>query len=283
MLARDNFPQSFGNLSFNAHSDVGGPGPQAEPEWSPELIDSKLSKGEKVDLSILTREQRLAVINTYLESKNVRGLEGIGDATKGQIECIGINNFTPDNFVARLDFQAVVGASGKPFNHLLYFSANTAKQQGVIVVPVVECAQTNEQFVLLVTEWRPVLGRFVTGFTRGFPDAKNFMESKPVKNGLKELNEETGLLSDSRAVVTQQKHIADVLENTGTHNVVNAVVELHIAVDETLMKQLRHHVHTEENVGATVQTVLVKPREAFGLLEDQHSLSALAKWFAKQD
>lgn len=270
---------ALANIFFAADRDQGSSQARLDEHWDALTIAHVLSHGETIDLSSLSRDKRLEIINTFLEAHDLRALEGLGDATKGQIEFVGINRFTPDKYVARVDFQAKVGASGDFFNHLVFFSAHSATQQGVIVIPIIECVETGEKFLLLVKEWRAPIGRLVTGFVRGFPDVTDIMESKPIKNALKELNEETGLISNHRAQFSDHQHIADVIENSGSHNVVNAVISLHITVDRDLMKQLHHHIHTDAGEESLIQTILVKPADAFKVLEDQHSLAALAKWF----
>ena len=248
-------------------------------DFSPGGIDALLLRGEKVDLSMLSRQERLEVINDWLAVNGLRLLEGLGDSAKGQMEWVGINAFIPDRFVARVDFEAQLASGGKVnrFNHLVFLNCNSLRQGGALIVALVEPEKNPaDRYVLLVKQFRPVIGRETLELPRGFPDADDFLASKPVQTALRELEEETQLLSQHRDAVREISEVGAVYENTGTANIKNTVFKMRVVLSPALMEQAAHHMHHEPS-GHAVRTYLLPVAEALAVLEDQHSLAALAK------
>lgn len=245
---------------------------------SPKKILSHLRAGGRVNLSHLNRRERLNVINNFLTQQNLRSLEGVGEASKGEMEFIGINKFSPDKFVSRIDFQAVVGKGKEKlkFNHLSFISSNTAMGDGAIIVPFISTPKMKgEPYVVLVRQYRAVLGRETIELARGFPDMEDFLSSKPMKTALRELEEETGIVSrDCMSFDIQE--MKPVYENTSTHNVRNSVYKIKITVTKEDMAKLSNRVMTED-FGHKLKTLLVPASKAFNMLEDNHSISALAR------
>ncbi len=242
-------------------------------------ISEELERGESVDLSNMPREQRLQVINAFLESKNLRALEGLGDAGKGQMEFIGINSFAPDRFVARVDFQTALGEGEKrnTFNHLNFISANTAVTSGMVTVPVVRVEGESQEYVVLVRHYRPTIGKDTVELTRGFPDKDDIMLSKPVKAALRELEEETGLVSESAGALSITQ-VGKHYENSGTTNVCNDIYRVDISMTPEQFNAVQGR-RVVEGSGLEIKTILATPREAMDLLEDDHSIAALARVF----
>lgn len=270
--------RQFPTLAADTDNGGGLSAPKPDSDLSPEQILLQLDAGNSVDLSHLNRGQRLGVINNFLSSQNLRALEGLGDASRGEMEFVGINKFSPDRFVARLDFETVVGEGEKQakFNHLNFITSNTALGDGVVTVPLISVADAgSEQYVVLVRQFRPVLGRGTIELARGFPNPDDFLDSKPMKAALRELEEETGIVSD-RGNTFDIQEMKPVYENTGTHNVRNSIFKISITVTSDEMEKMQRHV-TVEPSGHKVQTLLVPVDTAFKLLEDNHSLAALAR------
>jgi len=84
---------------------------------------------------------------------------------------------------------------------ILHFNFDTDQARGAIVIPVLESTSHSSDVapqLLLIEEFRPALGEKIIGFPRGFPASEvKANEQHATKLALKELNEETGILSGS--------------------------------------------------------------------------------------
>jgi len=249
-------------------------------EFSPESMLSRLEAGEKIDLSAIPRQERLSVINDFLKSQNLKPLAGLGDASEGQIEFTGINGFSPDpvqpgKFLTRVDFQATVGAGEKTiqFNHLCMINANTAELSGVVIAPVIRVGGSDEMYVALVQQFRPVQGETTLEVPRGFPDPKDLMASKPFQGAMRELQEETKLLDDGQKINTVA--LGTSAENTGTSNISNDVVAVVIDISAEDFEKIQSRVVSDHETGQQIGTVLVPLEKSMGFVTDAHSQAAL--------
>ena len=244
-------------------------------QFTPEKIKATLEQGNPVDLSILSREVRLSVINDFLVSEKLRPLEGLGDKAKGQIEFTGINKYAPDKFVARLDFQSeVVQANGSTFafNHLNFIGANTSVASGAIVIPIISVEGSSQHHLILVEQFRNVIGRTTFELPRGFVDPKDTLQSKPIQTALRELNEEAGVTANT---VKEVRMIGEMYENTGTSNIICNIVMVRMVLSQEQFESYSARI-SREDVGSAVRTKVVPISEANNFLKDQHSLAAMA-------
>lgn len=242
-----------------------------------------------VDLSHLPRTARLAAINDILRRYNLRPLEGILDASQQQMEILGINSFTPDPFVSRVDFKMSCGktdAQGNDitFNHLVFINAQTHDSSGVVIVPILQCENTVEDFILLVRTGRPTMGKLIYELPRGFSDSQDTISSKSLASAVaaahRELKEETGLSQMIQS--SSYIRLKDTYENTGTHNVKNYNVALIMKVTSRQLDSLISsidHKETESGIGLCIRAVPLS--QAFGLLHDNHSITALSCWLSR--
>lgn len=239
-------------------------------------IQASLQNGRPVDLSRMPRFKRLELINSFLEANSLRPLEGLGDSSQGQIEFVGINGVTPDPFkpgafVTRVDFQC-----NKPhpegFNHLAFFNASTTKHSGVIIVPVI-----NNEYILMVQQYRPALGRTTVEIPRGFTaDLGNPNAVKSYGAAIAELHQETGIdLSKTPHQVLKE---FTLLENSGTSNIVNAVLTIGIKLPEAQVQAINDRVVQDlDNLDQRIKTILVRREQLAGLVNDNHTAAALFK------
>jgi hypothetical protein len=239
-------------------------------------INTSLQNGRPVDLSRMPRFERLQLINAFLEANALRPLEGLGDSSQGQIEFVGINGITPDPFrpgafVTRVDFQC-----NKPrpegYNHLAFFNAGTTKHSGVIIVPVI-----NDEFVLMVQQYRPALGRVTLEIPRGFTaDLGNPNEIKSYGAALKELHQETGI--DLTQIPHQVRKEFTLFENTGTSNIANAALTIGIQLSPNQLELLNNRVVQDlADLDQRIKTILVSKVQLGGLVNDNHTAAALFK------
>lgn len=238
--------------------------------------DQKLKSGQPVNLSHLPRAERLKVINQILDSNSLRALEGIGDSSQGQIEFVGINAITPDPvkpgaFVTRVDFQC-----NKPqpegFNHLSFFNAGATMHSGVVILPVV-----NDQYILMIQQFRPVIGRSTIEIPRGFAaDLGDPNQIKSYGAALIELAQETGV--DLRKTDHKVTKEFSLYENTGTSNILNAVLVINLKLSEDQLKQIHSRIiNDSDEIGQSIKTLLVPVSEVKGITQDNHTAAALFK------
>ena len=227
-----------------------------------------------LDLSRFNRRDRLAIINYILEGLNLKPLAGLGDFTKGQIEFIGINKIKIDPFVCRFDFMAI-GASGKVFNHLCLFNANTAAGSGAIAVVII-----NNDSLLLIEQFRPTLGHVVYDFPKGFPEAGNLSAIKGLRTLELELEQETGIkLCDLPQEDIEITLFSDVIENTGTSNITNDIFILRLRITDQSKLQALKNYHTFDDEKSGINVKLIPICDAFRYIRDNHSLAALGSMF----
>lgn len=239
-----------------------------------------------VNLSHLSREARLLVINDFLSKQDLRPLEAILDAQEGQMEILGVNKFTPDKFVSRVDFLVTTGKYDEQgnlitFNHLTFINTHTAHLSGIVIVPVVYCAETQEEYILLIKTGRVTLGSSLFELPRGFSEPSDAKNNKSLSSAIlaahRELKEETGLHQ-----LVQDSHytfLRDTYENTGTHNVKNSNVALILSATANQLHCLRSTLlHHEEEIGMALTLTAVRTTEAFELIQDNHSITALSCW-----
>ena len=193
------------------------------------------------------------------------------------MEFVGINKFSPDAFVARVDFQTEIGTGEKKasFNHLNFISANTSQGDATVAVPVISTEEDPDtKYVVLVGQFRPVIGETTYELPRGFTNPDDFVGSKPIANALRELDEETGIVSESQGRI-KVTHVGESFENTGTHNVVVNIERVDVRVSAVEMEKISHRVTTEDT-GHQLKTLLVPIDRAINIASDNHSKAALA-------
>jgi hypothetical protein len=248
-----------------------------------ERLLQKLARGEQVDLSHLSRSDRLIVINEFLQAQDLRPLDGLGDASQGEMEFVGVNCFVSDPFVARLDFETVIGVpeKRKQFNHLVFTTSHSAKGSASIIVPFLRLQGDAEPgHILVVKQFRPVLGRFTTELPRGFADAGDFSHSDTQSGILRELEEETGIVSAFRDTIEVEK-MQPVLESSGTHNVINAVYKVTISLSQLQFDAVKQKMMCQAS-GHKIRSGVIPLREASTALDDNHSLAALARCMSNE-
>jgi len=274
--------QEFGgNLEETA-----APQPVAD-KFSPELIKLSLSQGNAVDLSELTRAERLSVINTFLISEGLKPLDGILDASKKEIEITGINGLTrdpykPEMFVVRVDFAATLGGGSK-FNHLCYINANTANKSSALFVPVIRVEGADSpSHIVLVEQGRLVVGGTTKELPRGFvPPAGESVYSGSLKGLMETLSAETGLSAEQLVGAGEVENIGSVFENTGTHIVKNDVLVVPFVMSESEVRELEQRSSTDP-VGAKIRVRVLPIDQAPTVLSDNHSWAAFGKYLATQ-
>lgn len=244
--------------------------------FSPENIGKSLAAGKPVDMAVLTPELRLIAINSFLTRENLRTLPALGDKGRGQVEFVGIERYQPDKFVSRIDFKAeVIGADGKvsSFNHLVLINSNTNLVSSAIIVPVISVEGSDVPHVLLVKQFRPVIGKTTFELPRGFVDPQDPRQSRAIAVALRELREECGVRIAS---IKSFRGIGSIHENTGTSNTATNIMVAEIELSRKEFETHQQMIRREDS-GGVITTHIVPLTDAPSILEDQHSLAALIK------
>lgn len=220
------------------------------------------------------REQRLAAINAQLQTRNLRPLEKLGNAQRGEIEILEITEifdhsarfFTDVKF--RVKFPNTTEGA-----FTLRFNANGIVSDGAAFVVIV-----NGKFAI-VKQWRPALCRWTYEVPRGFGEKVDQARVKgalgtvgigdlPLGTITRELGEEVM----REATVTSITHLGNTAENSGTNRVTpgNYLVILSVPPD-VLEGRLSG---SEELKVALWDTERVRA-EIGQRLNDNHTLAAL--------
>ncbi len=224
-----------------------------------------------IDLSSLNSNLRLDVINTFLSSNGLLPLTRLGEAEKGELEFIGINGFYSDPFVSRIDFQTK--SFNREFNHLCLLSPALEGCSGTMVVPIV-----NNQYVLLVEQFRPTIGEMTLEVPRGFINPEESLRvNNSFGNALRELAEETGL--DQSRLIYFPNLVGEVYENSGVSTNRNKVFRVSITIPDEQLNNLIKTNHLDQGeVDQLVNTKLIAIKDLKHKIKDQHSATAL--WLA---
>ncbi len=238
---------------------------------SNQITKSNALHSYPINLTALNRDLRLDVINGFLISQGLLPLSRLGDANNGELEFTGINSFWADPFVSRIDFQTK--CLNREFNHLCFLSPASDGCSGTIVVPVV-----NNQYLLLVEQFRPTVGVRTLEVPRGFinPEESNRINNS-FGNALREFSEETGL--DQTKIAYFPNLVGEVFENSGVSTNKNKVYRVAITVPEEQLNNLIKTNHLDQGeVDQFVSTRLVEFKDLKLVIKDQHSASAI--WLA---
>lgn len=231
-------------------------------------LSEQLLSGMPIDLSQLSRQDRLAEINALLEHLKLAKIESLGISESGQTEITGLNSLYIDPFITRIDFQC--RNLTQEFNHLCYFSSDSHECKGVVIVPII-----NQEWILMVKQFRPTIGKAILELPRGFPNAKASKFSiHSYGNAVNELREETGInLDDHRSF---PKFIQYIHENTGTSNITNAIYKLELKVAEQDLNSLVKEMHFDQGeTSQIIKTQLVNIKKLGDVVEDQHTAASL--------
>lgn len=229
-----------------------------------------------------TRQSRLDSINAELKARGLKPLSKLGDASKGEIEIIGIAEIYDHSkrfFVdIKFDVRFPNGTSGA---FTVRFNANGAVSDGAVMVVLV-----NGQFAI-VKQWRLPLGHWTYEMPRGFGETLDAAQINgrlgslrigdlPLGTLARELGEEVM----AAAQLTSITHLGNIAENSGTSAVCPSYFLVQLALDANVLSQ--------RLAGTELLSVKLwdaqKVRAEFGLkLCDNHTLTALALAFRHID
>jgi hypothetical protein len=183
------------------------------------------------------REQRLQLINQELSRRKLKGLNKLGDHSKGEIEILAIKAIYDhsERFFTDVKFD-VIFPGGKEGEFTVRFNANGSISDGAVIVALV-----NGKFAI-VKQWRVPLQRWTYEVPRGFGDKADQAQVQgqlgtlkiadlPLGTLVRELGEE--VMRD--AAISSVTHLGNVGENSGTHAVAPSHFLVQIQVPESAL------------------------------------------------
>ena len=226
--------------------------------------------------AVVDREQRLSQINAELEKRNLRSLHKLGDASKGEIELLGIQAIYDHSarFFTDVKFDCLF-PNGKTGEFTLRFNASSRVSEGAVIVAVV-----NGRFAV-VKQWRPALGLWTHEVPRGFGEkidsaciAGTFGTLKIGDLPLGTLARELGEEVMASAEITSVTHLGNVAQDSGTHTSIPSYFLILVRADESkLDERLRG---SDDEVAKVLLWDAKQVRAEIGKrLRDNHSITAL--------
>jgi len=226
--------------------------------------------------SNISRQERLADINEELARRHLKPLRKLGDASKGEIEAVGIKEIYDHSarFFTDVKF-AVILANGKPGEFTLRFNANGEVSDGAVIVTLI-----NGQFAI-VKQWRLPLGQWTYEVPRGFGEKLDKAQIQGALGTLKlgdlplgtlarELGEE--VMKD--AELDSITHLGNIAENSGTSAITPSYFLVQLRADaEKLSARLQG---SEAEIKAYLWSAERVRDELGGKLCDNHTVTALA-------
>lgn len=188
------------------------------------------------------RKTLLSSINERLAERGLKPFPKLGDASKGEIEIIGLKGF--EDRAARFFTDAVLAVrfpSGKEGEYTVRFNAHSAKSDGAVFAVLV-----NGKFAI-VKQWRVPLGRWTYEIPRGFSEKLDNAQitgklgtvsigDLPLGNVTRELGEEVM----ANATVMSMTHLGNVAQDTSFHSAAPAYFLVQILVPpDVLGEKLR--------------------------------------------
>jgi hypothetical protein len=185
------------------------------------------------------REKLLQSINEKLEFLNLKPIQKLGDATKGEIEIVGLREIYDHSkkFFADVKFD-VKFPNGNSGEFTVRFAANGKTSDGAVMVTLV-----NGKFAI-VKQWRLPLGRWTHEVPRGMGDKMDTARihghlgtmsigDLPLGTLTRELGEE--VMKDAK--VASITHLGNIAADSGTHAVTPSVFLVQIQVPEDKLEQ----------------------------------------------
>lgn len=220
------------------------------------------------------RGQRLAAINAELDRHGLRSLNKLGDASKGEIEILGIRQVFDDNarFFTDVSFD-VRFPNGTDGVFKVRWNANSKVSDGAVFVVIVNGK------IAIVKQWRLTLSRWTYEVPRGFGDKLDQayvagqlgtlkIADLPLGTLMRELGEEVM----DEAEVFSITHLGNAAENTGTSTVTPSFFLVQLRVDEG---KLARKLGGSEELKVELWTLDEVRQEVGRRLLDLHSIGAI--------
>jgi len=215
---------------------------------------------------------RLASINSLLQSRGLRALPSLGANDKGFSEIIDIVEWlTPHTAQWRDVVFLVRRTNGATYKHQVRFNANGAVCDGVVFIPVINGS------VAIVRQFRIPVGMETWEVPRGFAESVADIVSGGGSGGevklptalFRELDEEV----IRGATIKRVEPLGSIADNTGTHNVWLEAYVAHIECDSEL---LQSRLGGTNNFGVKLVSWDDLKRPSLLGIRDAHSLAAIA-------
>ncbi len=226
------------------------------------------------------RKALLEKINAQLKDRGLKPILKLGDASKGEMEIIGLEEIRSgaERYFVDVKFRMRLPA-GFTDTYDIRFNVNSAVSDGAVFVPVI-----NGKFAV-VKQWRVPLGRWTYELPRGFCESNDLFRVLSTEGAMRLADLPLGLLERelgsnlvAEAELTSVTHLGDIAQNTCTDTATPAYFLIQMEAPDLSVQQ---RVRDTDGFNQVKLWDAAMVRNEMGRkLCDSHTITALALAFA---